>query len=346
MVARFRLGSVHFATFQSVGTGCRRGRLVSVAALSCHLSLITNEDGRRLEGTTPMNSSNLFVLGLLLLTANLSLGALFSPARSGRAGADRLLLLWKLLLLAAIQIGAWAIVLQQGGAAPTLADSFTRSAACFALIGGSGGGLAPPWGEVAPFIALNGLLFIPVALLPLLRGPVPNSELEPVLLPPPLPPPLPVSTQKERVAGASLSEMPVSAAVPSAAVAGVPIVAVASVEQNTPKSVASTQNQTVTGAASAPSPEGARSRAASRKAADRLKSAPPDAVNLTPAKSGEANPVDAANPAGPELQRGGFRPRIPKAQRLNVQLTPEEELMEQMKPIGPTPPPIRFEWKN
>ena len=300
-----------------------------------------------------MNSSNLFVLGLLLLTANLSLGALFSPARSGRAGADRLLLLWKLLLLAAIQIGAWAIVLQQGGAAPTLADSFTRSAACFALIGGSGGGLAPPWGEVAPFIALNGLLFIPVALLPLLRGPVPNSELEPVSLPPPLPPPLPSSTQEERVAGSSPTEMPVSATVPSPP-SGVSIVAAArvganapkSVGTNAPKSVASTQNQSVSGTASAPSPEGASSRAVSSKAADRLKSAPPNAVNLTPAKSGEANLADAANPAGPELQRGGFRPKIPKAQPLNVQLTPEEELMEQMKPIGPTPPPIRFEWKN
>jgi hypothetical protein len=52
------------------------------------------------------------------------------------------------------------------------------------------------------------------------------------------------------------------------------------------------------------------------------------------------------NPAGPELQRGGFRPTIPKANPPNAQLTPEQELLEQMKPIGPTPPPIRFEWKN
>jgi hypothetical protein len=124
-----------------------------------------------------MSASNLFVLGLLLLTANLSLCALFAPSRSGNEAADRLVQLWKLLFLAMVEVGAWAVVLHQGGAAPTLLDTFTRCAACFALGGGEGGGFAPPWGEMKSFMALNGLLFIPVALIPWMAGaPVPRRE--------------------------------------------------------------------------------------------------------------------------------------------------------------------------
>jgi len=237
-----------------------------------------------------MNSSNLFVLGLLLLTANLSLGALFAPARAGRTGADRLVLLWKLLFLAAIQIGAWAIVLYQGDASLSLAMAFSRAAACFALIGGSGGGLAGVWGEVAPFIALNGLLYIVVSVLSLLRGNSisPDAGEE-------LPPPTP--SEKEQTASAKRQTPSLSIAV------GEPV---------------------------------------SRQSAEMVAG---PALPSAPGASGGVNSAPALN-REPELQRGGFRPTIPKAVPINVQLSPEEELAEQMKPVGPTPPPIRFEWRN
>jgi len=278
-----------------------------------------------------MNSSKLFVLGLLLLTANLSLGALFSPARAGRAEADRLLLLWKLLLLAAIQIGAWAIVLHQGGAAPTLAASFTRSAACFALIGGSGGGLAFPWGEIAPFIALNGLLFIPVALLPLLRGSAASSELEGV----PLAAPVSPSSQEEAVSGTPLAQNPAPQKVSGAAVASAPATEAAEFSKASAAHTAPVATESRRGAAPPASFGGAQ-----------LKAAKPEKDVPEGSAAPVSNAAIAANPAGPELQRGGLRPTIPKAHPPNPQLTPEEELLEQMKPIGPTPPPIRFQWKN
>jgi hypothetical protein len=263
-----------------------------------------------------MNSSNLFVLGLLLLIANLSLGALFSPARAGRAGADRLLLLWKLILLAAIQIGAWAIVLDQGGAAPSLADAFTRAAACFALIGGSGGGLAAPWGEVAPFIALNGLLYILVALLPLVRGNAPafESESEANVLPPPLP-------KKTE---------------PSGTAASAPEPFVTSASTSPAQATQPPQNSEAISASSRPAPPSVSSK---KIGAGTQPSATAGSVGTTTGASTQ-------RPAEPEFQRGGFRATIPKATPINAQLSPEEELAEQMKPVGPTPPPIRFQWKD
>lgn len=231
-----------------------------------------------------MNSSNLFVLGLLLLTANLSLGALFSPARAGRSGADRLVLLWKLLFLAAIQIGAWAVVLYQGDATLSLARAFSRAAACFALIGGSGGGLPGVWGEVAPFIALNGLLYIVVSILSLSRAST-----------------SPVDAEAEFTVPAAL------------------------------------KHQTEVLDEISPAPSRSEGDASADKTGGK-------AVGDPTPPSGAA--LHASSPKEPEFQRGGFRPTIPKAIPINVQLSPEEELAEQMKPVGPTPPPIRFEWKN
>lgn len=280
-----------------------------------HLSLIHGTDGRVLRATKPMNSSNLFFLGLLMLIANLSLAAIFPPARAGRAEADRLLLLWKLLLLAAIQIGAWAIVLDQGGAAPSLANAFTRAAACFALIGGSGGGLAAPWGEVAPFIALNGLLYVLVALLPLVRGNAASveSDFEADVLPPALP-------EKTQSSGAVAPSVAPSAA---------------------PAPTLPSQTTQARQAEAAPSP--------SRPPQPSVPPAGVVGAAQAPGGSGTGDgngAVSAGRPTEPEFQRGGFRATIPKATPINVQLSPEEELAEQMKPVGPTPPPIRFQWKN
>ena len=158
------------------------------------------------------------------------------------------------------------------------------AAACFALIGGSGGGLTGVWGEVAPFIALNGLLYIVVSILSLLRASSGSVDMEAELIAPP------ALKQKTEV----LTEV---------------------------------------------APVSSRSER-----------------EISPDKSGGREPSKPANTMGtesssasmnePEFQRGGFRPTIPKAIPINVQLSPEEELAEQMKPVGPTPPPIRFEWKN
>ncbi|MEI6872985.1 MAG: hypothetical protein WCL08_11940, partial [Verrucomicrobiota bacterium] len=39
-----------------------------------------------------------------------------------------------------------------------------------------------------------------------------------------------------------------------------------------------------------------------------------------------------------------FYPPLPKVQHSRSKLSPEEEMAEQLKPLPPTPPPIRFEW--
>lgn len=249
-----------------------------------------------------MNSSNLFVLGLLLLTANLSFAALFSPAHAGRADVDRLLLVVKLALLAAIQIGAWAIVLHQGGAAPTLIDAFTRSAACFTFVSGAKEVLNPPWGEAAAFISLNGLLFIPVTLLPWMRT---SSR--------PLEEPLHSLPQRE----------------PGKA----PPLDTSVCLDKTPQHNLTSKNHTPPEATqrSVPSSLKSNSSAATGRAQTPETTATQSSPEHQPAK---------------EIERGGFRPKIPKALSPNTLLSPEQELAEQMKPVGPTPPPIRFEWKN
>lgn len=251
-----------------------------------------------------MNSSNLFNLGLLLLTANLSLAAIFSPAGAGRRDSDRLLLTAKLALLASVQIGAWAIVLHQGGAAPTLIDSFSRSAACFTFIAGAKEALLPPWGETAAFISLNGLLFIPVALLPWMRGSSrpPENESSPAV---------------EREVPAASPETPLGnerTALKNTAPGS----------QSTSDATSNTAPSLTTGVPSSPE--------ASHGAAQIKQSVATESVHQPQSSK--------------ELERGGFRPKIPKALSPNAPLSPEQELAEQMKPVGPTPPPIRFEWKN
>lgn len=251
-----------------------------------------------------MNSSNLFILGLLLLTANLSFAAIFSPARAGGAEADRLLLMAKLALLASIQVGAWAIVLHQGGAAPTLIDSFTRSAACFTFVAGAKEALLPPWGETSAFISLNGLLFIPVALLPWMRGSLRSEENEastPVEHEvPSTSPERPLGERKPALENAAASSQPANDAAPHAA----------------------PSLKTVIPSSPEPGHETAQGK-----------------------QSVQTESVDQSQ-SSKEWERGGFRPKIPKALSPNAPLSPEQELAEQMKPVGPTPPPIRFEWKN
>lgn len=274
-----------------------------------------------------MSASNLFVLGLLLLTANLSLCALFAPSRSGNEAADRLVQLWKLLFLAMVEVGAWAIVLHQGGAAPTLLETFTRCAACFALGGGEGGGFAPPWGEMKSFMALNGLLFIPVALIPWMTGaPAPRREpdfSEELLQIPDLPPladphVLPeVSAPAPQVASGA-SQVSVASAVATASPPADPVVAKVPDRAEPPVSA-------VVG------------KPASQKA---------DAPQPPPLPTVHAPAAVPATSLLPEQKPFGFRPTIPKVQPRLEPDSPEAELADQMKPVGPTPPPIRFRWNE
>jgi hypothetical protein len=274
-----------------------------------------------------MSASNLLVLGLLLLTANLSLCALFAPSRSGNEAADRLVQLWKLLFLAMIEVGAWAVVLHQGGAAPTLLETFTRCAACFALGGGEGGGFAPPWGEMKSFMALNGLLFIPVALIPWMTGaPTPKREPDfseellqiPDLLPLADADPLPGVVESARQAVESVSPGVPAAAAVAAHVPAEPMVA--KVPERTEPSVPAAADKLTSKKESAPQP-------------------PPLPTVTAPAA------VPAAGML-PEQKPFGFRPTIPKVQSRLEPDSPEAELAEQMKPVGPTPPPIRFRWNE
>lgn len=256
-----------------------------------------------------MSTLNLFVLGLLLLTSNLSLCALFAPSGSGSGSAGRLLQLWKLLFLAMIEVGAWAVVLHQGGAAPSLLETFSRCAACFALAGGEGGGLAPPWDEMKSFIALNGLLFIPVTLIPWMVAPPPREgaadELgEPFKIPDdpypaaPHPPHSPSAPGFVRVSN----------------------------------SMAGTPPPQNSGAAEDGGPDGLLA-----PAVETLPLAPPPLIS--PHLPAADDPV---GPPTPDQKPFGFRPTIPKVHSKKDVDSPEAALAEQMKPVGPTPPPIRF----
>jgi hypothetical protein len=273
-----------------------------------------------------MSPSNLFVLGLLLLTANLSLCALFAPSQSGNGAAERLVQLWKLLFLAMIEVGAWAIVLHQGGAAPTLLETFTRCAACFALAGGADGGFAAPWGELKSFMALNGLLFIPVALIPWMSGAPPTEH------------------------GAGLSEEPLHIPddlllpglrpVPGTFAPASP--GDAFEQENVADSRSAAVSQPVQ-----KSPEQTVENTRSAAAAPAVRHAEPERL-IQPLSISPGSPATAGAESAPvpEQKPFGFRPTIPKVQSKTDAESPEAQLAEQMKPVGPTPPPIRFRWND
>jgi hypothetical protein len=113
--------------------------------------------------------SSLVVLGIgsLLLLANLSLCAVLAPSFTSGGGSPgaRLRKTWLTLLLALIQVFAWAVIFYQGGAVKTPALAFEEALACFSLMGGAADGLDGPWSALVPFVALNGLLFVPVSLI-------------------------------------------------------------------------------------------------------------------------------------------------------------------------------------
>jgi hypothetical protein len=225
-----------------------------------------------------------------------------------------------------IEVGAWAIVLHQGRAAPTLLETFTRCAACFALAGGADGGFAAPWGELKSFMALNGLLFIPVALIPWMSGSAPAehgavlSE-EPLQIPddlllsgvPPIPrtfaPASPEDTLHQEQAPAS---GPATVSQP--------------VQKNPGETVEDIRTNTAAPAARHSEP-------------GRLIQPVPIAPGAPSTAGTESVPV-------PEQKPFGFRPTIPKVQSKADAESPEAQLAEQMKPVGPTPPPIRFRWND
>jgi hypothetical protein len=172
-----------------------------------------------------MNTTDLLVLGLLVLVANLTLSALFVPPKARPSVAEPLLRLWKLLALAFAQVMAWAVVLDQGGAADSFADAFLRAAGCFALVSGVQGTpvFAAPWNQFAGLIALNGLLFVPVTLLPALFPAAPRGSegREAAQTPaPPTPPAVPSAAPVEPGTGVPTETRP--AAVQSSPAAETP----------------------------------------------------------------------------------------------------------------------------
>lgn len=279
-----------------------------------------------------MSVSNLFVLGLLLLTANLSFCALFAPGRGGEGVADGLLRLWKWLFLAAMEVAAWAFVLHQGGAAQTYLETFTKCAASFVFLGGEGGGFSEPWRALAPFITLNGLLFIPAALVPwVIAGRAVQTART-----------LPQdihrgeALREEEALRAdvqrALAPAPGGASASAASIFDAPTIPESGVQ---PEKAHLSGPHEAEPAPPSPSPL--------------LSSPPPLPRRPAPSISGEPNvqsvattPVLAA--AGTAIKPFGFRGTIPKVRSRAEALSPEEELAEQMKPVGPTPPPIRFQW--
>jgi len=291
-----------------------------------------------------MNSPNVLALGFLLLTANLSFGALFSPAWNVSRWEDRFLRVFQLWILATVEVAAWALVLFQGGAAADPVDALKTSLAWFTQLGWFGEPLPGPLGELSYFVAANGILFLPFTLLPLVRRKA---------LPQPEAVVLPASFQNEIQTlrkQAPVSEQPAPARklppkLPSLRAAEAALAAKASASESSASAVSE--------AFEAPqfletpvelNPLGA---GLSAVPAASVTAAQPEPVSASLAAQVAEMPGGGFG-AGPgsELQRGGFRPKIPKAIRPDAELSPEEILAEQMKPVGPTPPPIRFGWKN
>jgi hypothetical protein len=272
-----------------------------------------------------MSSPDILVLGFFLLASNLTLCALFAPARQGSGGAHHVMRLWKLLGLAMLNIASWAIVLEQAGATKGFSESFVRTASVFALMGGyyDGAVMPEPWNAFAPLIALNGLLFIPCALLPIFLPSV--AEAPPAVGAP---------------AADSSSATPTLAATPAAPAP----VETAARQKNSEVSVEASGSAPVEklGVASVEKPAPAQ-RPATRSPA--VVPAPAAAPALNPA----ASPLMAtledlpepslSEPAADPNQLGVYRASVPKGPALSPA---EAEYAAQMKPLGPTPPPIRF----
>jgi hypothetical protein len=254
-----------------------------------------------------MNTTDLLVLGLLVLVANLTLSALFVPPKARPSVAEPLLRLWKLLALAFAQVMAWAVVIDQGGAADSFADAFLRAAGCFALVSGVQGApvFAAPWNQFAGLIALNGLLFVPVTLLPALfpaaapRGPEGREAAQNPA--PPTPPAVPSAAPVEPGTGVPPETRPAAVQAPSAAEtpSGTP---------SGPPAVAAAPAPVETAVTAASSPLVAES--GKRPLAAPLAPAP---MPPPPAHAPLQSPVDG-----------------------------EAEYAALMRPPGPTPPPIRF----
>ena len=243
-----------------------------------------------------MNSPNVLALGFLLFTANLSFGVLFSPAWGASRWEDRFLRVFQLWILAAVEVAAWALVLYQGGAAAGRFDALKTSLAWFTQLGWWGAPLPGPFGDLSYFIAVNGILFLPVTLLPLVRRkPLPQPEevvlpasfqkeirthrkSEPVQEPPaPAPAPkLPPKLPSQRAAEAALAaKAPVPGTGPVSAPVSAPTEAPVLEASGTPQFLETP-------------------------------------VELNPLLGGlpaAASPGSAFGPGhGPDLQRGGFRP--------------------------------------
>jgi hypothetical protein len=272
-----------------------------------------------------MSSPDILVLGFFLLASNLTLCALFAPARQGSGGAHHVMRLWKLLGLAMLNIASWAIVLEQAGATKGFSESFVRTASVFALMGGyyDGAVMPEPWNVFAPLIALNGLLFIPCALLPIFLPSV--AEAPPAVGAP---------------AADSSSATPTLAATPAAPAP----VETAARQKNSEASVEASGSAPVEkpGVASVEKPAPAQRPATPSPA---VVPAPAAAPALNPA----ASPLMAtledlpepslSEPAADPNQLGVYRASVPKGPALSPA---EAEYAAQMKPLGPTPPPIRF----
>ncbi len=291
-----------------------------------------------------MNSPNVLALGFLLLTANLSFGALFSPAWNVSRWEDRFLRVFQLWILATVEVAAWALVLYHGGAAADPFEALKTSLAWFTQLGWLGEPLPGPLGGLSHFVAANGILFLPFTLLPLVRRKA---------LPQPEEVVLPASFQNEIQTlrkQAPVSEPPAQAPklppkLPSLRAAEAALAAKASVAESSTSAVSEASNAPQfleTPVELNPLGAGLSAGPASVVAA-----AQPEPASASLAVQGAATPDGGFGAGtGPELQRGGFRPKIPKAIRPDAELSPEEILAEQLKPVGPTPPPIRFGWKN
>jgi hypothetical protein len=294
-----------------------------------------------------MNPANVFVIGLLLLTANLSLGALLAPNRPSQRLADRLVWLCWLLVLAALHVAVWALVLSQAGAVPTFVDAFVRSAACLVFMGGRDGGFIAPWGAVAPLIALNGLLFLPMVWLQLSARRTTSGE--------------PRDSHQtfedfKSFKGSRESDAERASAfeaVETDLTYGLPAQAAPIVQPPPLPEV----RRTVAPVEPMPAQKPERVEYVKHEAPQETA---PTATPLPEPGPLAAQPVPTPAPPQPTPQtvptaaepslsvpapnRWNFHPPLPKVKYSRSQTTAEAELADQLKPLPPTPPPIRFEW--